>query len=233
MKTILIAGGKSSGKSHIMLCLAKLMTNAGLGILAVDATKTADILNFFNINPTIKDRFSLDRLPVIMREGFDIIAPGVEYDSELLANTFEEKDIVLLESDSTPSIPEDTLSHIILIQDMNISNLYPLKDLLQQIVEQYPDIPVSFVLNNYLHCKLSIKFICHTLGVRSDQFHIIPFDPVNMLNSLNSRVDGVFKLKDFSNEHNHAVYALFCELTGIKNTRRDLKQIVNQRRKQE
>lgn len=233
MKLILIAGGKRSGKSHVMLCLAKLMSNAGLKVLAVDATKSADILNFLNISPSIENRFTLDGLPVITREGFDIIAAGTRFDPKLLANSMEERDFVLLEADGTPALPGDILYHTVFLQDMDIGNLYALMDLTQQIAKAHPEVPASFILNNYLHCKLSIKYICSTLGIQPEQFHIVPFDPKNNIHALNSRVDGRLKLKGFSHEHNQAIFNLFCELTGFENTRKAFKQLINLRRSQE
>lgn len=226
MKLILIAGGKRSGKSHVMLYLAKLMANAGLNVIAVDATKDADILSFFNLNRSIEDRFSLDEMPSITREGFDILACKSRFNLKQSESLMEDRDIFLLETDRIFPLPNYVLSHIILLQNMDVSNLYALRDLTQQIANAHPSIPASFVLNNYLHCKLSLTYICSTLGLQAEQFHVIPFHTGNIIHDINSRVDGRLKLKGFTREHNQAVFALFCELTGSENSRKIFKQLI-------
>ena len=226
MKTIVITGGKRAGKSHILLSVARVLSNAGFQVLAVDTTKDADILSFFNINRTIEGGFSMNSFPVITREGFDIMAPGLRFDFKLLEGEMEDRDFILFEVDRVLSFPPDMPSQILMVQDMDIENLHTLEKLTTQFIKSYPNVPTTIVINNYIRCKLSLNFTYHLLDALPDQLFIIPMDLSNTTNALNSRVDGRLRLNGFTQEHNQAVFSLACKISGIENNRKNFKKLI-------
>ncbi|NJD01828.1 MAG: hypothetical protein FIA99_04360 [Ruminiclostridium sp.] len=224
MKIILITGGRRAGKSHILLYTAKVLANAGFKVLAADATIDGDILSFFNINYSLEDRFKLDGSSVITREGFDIMAPGMQLDADLLEPQEADKDFILIETDRVLSIPPYVPVQTVLVQDMDKENLYSLKAITHQNLKNNTEMPACILINNYIRCKLSLKYICHTLSTSPEQLYIIPMDIRNTAKALNNRVDGRLSLKGFTTEHNRSVFSLACEVSEIENNRKNFKK---------
>lgn len=221
MIKVLIVGPTRTGKSHVLLCLSKILFNAGMRILALDSTKSCGVQNFFHLHPQLEQQESQDKPLVINREGFDLMLLGSVPNKRLLDEHSQNYDAILVESDMITMGMTGEYSFVIFVQDCNLDSLIANEKLLKLFIEISPQTPRYFILNQYFPCKLSVRYICHALGINKDQINIIPFNIDDISTVYCQKVDGRLKLKSFSPEHNQVLFKLACGIADIENNKKN------------
>lgn len=226
MIKVLIAGPPKTGKSHVLLCLTKILSNAGLKVLAVDTTKHCGMQNFFHPHLEPECLESSDAPPVICRYGFDVMLLGTIPDSKRLDEFSQNYDAVLVETDKIILGMAGQYPYAVFVQDSNLDSLVANEKLLKAFKQSNHGIPVRLLLNQYLPCKLTVKYICHTLNISIEYLNVISLNLDDMTASYNQKMDGRLRLNNYSKEHNRVLFKLVCEISGIQINRKNARLLI-------
>lgn len=216
-------GADRTGKSSTMLALAKILANVDKKVLVIDATQSQGVYSFFDYNFDIEVKNPLDEGKTIVRENFEIVFSNMESEFEfekLNKYNFSKYDYVFIEGDKNLPPHLVNTAHIILFQDFDKHTLLKNKIILKKFKIDANKLTVIF--NNMLDdVKLKDHFLDELfseikLNISGlNEIFEIPFEEVDIVNTIENKTDGYLDLKAYSNCYKSAIYEIVNSIEEI------------------
>lgn len=236
MQMYTFTGGNQVGKSHTMLSTAKILTLLGYNVLLIDRTQSQGLLGYFTLDDEANSLTQFDSPKPIVAEDIEIISGEKALCLNKL-NSFgmlNNYDYVFVETnDTTDTNLYDKSKKVFLVCNCDKTNIFRNKTILDSIEEKTK---IYIIFNQLMKGKnyrdliynILLSNLPGTCALLKNNDVEIPFLENDLLVSYANRIDGRFKLKDYSQEYKQAIHNIVNLITDVD--LKDFKKVISSRR---
>lgn len=229
-------GAKRVGKSHTMLSVGKILTLMGYNVLLIDSTTSQGILEYFTLNDAANLITQFEVPKPYVAEDIEIISGNNALSLNKLnaSSMLNNYDYVFVETNDTETVNLCAKSKkVFLVCNCDKTNIFGNKTILDSIEDKTK---IYIVFNQLMQGKNYRDFIYNVLlsdlpnscGLLKNSDVEIPFLENDVLVAYANRIDGIFKLKEYSQEYKQAIHKIVSIIREVD--LKEYKKIINSRR---
>lgn len=236
MEMYTFIGAERVGKSHTVLSVSKILTLMGYNVLLIDSTTSQGILEYFSLKDAANLITQFEVPKTYVAEDIEIISGEKmlslsKLDASGMLNNY---DYVFVETNDTDTANlYEKSKKIFLVCNCDKTNIFGNKSILDSIEDKTK---IFIIFNQLMQGKNYRDFIYNVLlsdlpnscALLKNNDVEIPFFENDVFVSHANRIDGIFKLKDYSQEYKQAIHKIVSLIREVDT--KDYKKVMNSRR---